>query len=98
MNDSEFDNFLKDARAEKPLPVSFGHEVWQRIETADITLHPHFAGLQSIITALVRPWGAVAAIATMITLGLWLGAATAPRAEHLQMTYAESISPFAQSK
>jgi hypothetical protein len=98
MNDSEFDDFLKDARAGKPLPVSFGHEVWQRIETAEITRRPHFAGLQSIITALVRPWGSVAAIATMITLGLWLGAATAPRAENPKMAYAESISPFAQSE
>jgi hypothetical protein len=91
MTDPEFDNLLKTIRVDVPLPPKFHHEVWQRIETAEN------GRWTSLIAAFVGPWSAVASIAAMVTLGLWLGAMTTPNAKTSQLTYAESISPFAQT-
>ena len=98
MNDSEFDSLLRTTRDDVPLSSRFPHDVWQRIESAEHDSSPQIATFRSVVAALVRPWNAAAGIAAMVAVGLWLGAATAPDAKDLQMAYAESISPFAQSK
>ena len=98
MNDPEFDQLL---RATKNTPLwspSFHQEVWLRIENAETESLPEIAKFPPIISAFERPWGAVAGIAAMVTLGLWLGATTAPETEDPQVAYAESISPFAHTR
>lgn len=97
MNDFEFDGLLRTTREDVPLSSKFHHEVWQRIESAESRRWQHVAEFQPIITAFIGPWSAVASIAAMVTLGLWLGATMVPDAQHSQLTYAESISPFAQA-
>ena len=98
MNDSEFDDLLRKTRNPVLLPPSFRQGVWHRIENADAECPPEVVKFQPIVVAFTRPWGAVAGIAAMVTLGLWLGATTAPEARDAKITYAESISPFAHSK
>lgn len=97
MNDSDFDNLLKSAKADVHLRDSFKQEVWQRIENAETDNSPEIARFQPIIATIARPWSAVASIAAMVTLGLWLGATTTPDAKDAKVAYAESISPFAQA-
>ncbi|MES2437505.1 MAG: hypothetical protein V4584_00470 [Verrucomicrobiota bacterium] len=97
MNDSDFDNLLKSAKADVPLRDSFKQEVWQRIENLETDSSPEIVRFKPIMATITRPWSAVAGIAAMVTLGLWLGATTAPDAKDAKVAYAESISPFAQA-
>ncbi|MEO8614138.1 MAG: hypothetical protein ABI600_03275 [Luteolibacter sp.] len=96
MNDSEFDDLLRMSRDPVLLPPSFQQGVWSRIESADLDDPQEIVKFQPVVVALTRPWSAVASIAAMVTLGLWVGAATAPEARDAKVAYAESISPFAQ--
>lgn len=93
MTDSEFDQFLKSAKGETPLPVSFKQGVWHRIESSDAksTLFRDFMSI------LARPWGAAAGVAATVTLGLLLGSASHPDIKDSKTAYTESISPFAHS-
>jgi hypothetical protein len=96
MKDSEFDDLLRGARGDFPVPASFHREVWNRINEAERSSRQVEPFFQSVIAAFVRPWGAAAGIAAMAVLGLWLGDRTVPDAKDSRMAYAESISPFAQ--
>ncbi len=95
MNDSELDNLLRATCDEVPLPPSFNREVWQRIENAESEVPAEIIIFPPVMNRITRPWGAVAGIAAMVTLGLWLGAATVPETKDAKQAYAESISPFA---
>ncbi len=95
MNDDEFDDFLKTARAETPSPVSFNSGVWRRIESGEAATSRRGVWLESFMVALARPWGALAGVAATVALGLWLGNISLPAARDSKITYAESISPFA---
>ncbi len=97
MNDSEFDQLLRMIVDDHPLPALFNQEVWQRIGSVEADGSSGITRFPPIISTIARPWGAVAGIAAMVTLGLWLGAATAPDSKDAQLVYAESISPFAQA-
>lgn len=97
MNDNEFDDFLKAARVETPLPASFKSGVWRRIESGEAADSRKAAWLEAIMVAIARPWGAVAGVAATVALGLWLGAVSLPASRDTKVTYAESISPFAQA-
>lgn|SRR5688572_5634883 len=96
MNESDFDDLLRSARGTFPLPSTFRHGVWRRIEndTAEVR-RPWYYG---ILAAVARPWGTVAGLAATVSLGLWLGAITAPGEKQAQVAYANSISPFSQSR
>ena len=96
MKDTEFDDLLRKARGEVPLPASFHLEVWNRIHEAESESRQSNPVIQKLVTAFVRPWGAAAGIAAMVTLGLWLGNMTVPDTTGSQVAYAASISPFAQ--
>lgn len=93
MNDSEFDDLLKAAKGDFPLPLSFKQGVWQRIENASApatqSIYPSFFGSQ---------WAAALGIAATVVAGLWLGAVTAPENKDATVVYAESISPFAHAQ
>jgi hypothetical protein len=95
MNDSELDDLLRSARGHVPLPDSFRQRVWHRIETSSVKCWHPFSRLEGIFGFLLRPAGAVLAVASMITFGLWLGAASIPNPAAPKITYVESISPFA---
>lgn len=90
MTDSDFDQFLKTARGEMPLPVSFRQGVWHRIESSDAPS----AWFRDLMSILARPWGAAAGVAATVTLGLWLGVASLPDTKDSKTAYTESISPF----
>lgn len=97
MNDSEFDDLLKTARGDVPLPGSFRQGVWHRIESAALESPRRLRWLHSIVAVFLRPWGAAAGVAATVAAGIWLGAASIPEAKDAKMSYAESISPFAHT-
>lgn len=98
MNDADFENFLKRARADIPVPDSFKLDVWQRINHAAESSAPEATKFQSFIATITRPWGLIAGIAAMVTLGLLLGATTTPDVKSAKTAYAESISPFVHTR
>ena len=98
MKNTDFDDLLRSAREDFPLPPSFHADVWNRIESAEVisskfgTPWPH-----NVISIFARPWAAVSGLAAMVALGLWLGALSIPDNSRTETIYARSISPFAQS-
>ena len=97
MNDSELDDLLRTTREPTLLSPSFRQDVWNRIENMASDSPPEIVKFQPVVVAFARPWGAVAGIAAMVTLGLWLGATRVPDVGDAKLAYAESISPFAQA-
>ncbi len=97
MNDNEFDDFLKSARVETPLPASFKSGVWRRLESGEAANLRGAVWLETFMVAIARPWGAVAGVAATVAIGLWLGAVSMPATRDSKVTYAESISPFAHA-
>lgn len=95
MNDHDFDDLLRSARDEPPLPVTFRQGVWRRIENAQAPVPSPW--YEAVIGLLSRPWGAVTGFAATIALGLWLGAATAPDKQDDQTAYIKSINPFSHT-
>ena len=96
MNDSDFDDFLRTARADVPLPDSFKQDVWDRIGTNKIEPLPGVIWFHALAAELARPWGAAVGIAATVTLGLWLGSTGIRDAKSSEVAYAMSISPFSQ--
>ena len=96
MNDSDFDDFLKTAREETPVPDSFKQEVWNRIGTNKVEPLRGVIWFHAFAAGLARPWGAAAGIAATVTLGLWLGSTGIRDAKNSEVAYAMSISPFSQ--
>lgn len=94
MNDSEFDDLLRTARGEVPLPGSFRQGVWHRIESATAESARGLGWFQDLIAIFARPWAAAAGVAATVAAGLWLGAASIPEPKDAKLAYAESISPF----
>lgn len=90
MNDSEFDDLLKAARGNDPLPHSFKQGVWHRIESAA-------AEPPTVFQALGHQWVAALGVAAMVVAGLWLGEISIPETKDARAAYAESISPFAHA-
>lgn len=95
MNDTEFDDMLRKARGDVPVPGSFRGDVWNRIAAEEPSAS--FAWFRSLVDGFVRPWNVVCGVTATITLGLFLGGLSAPRPADAKMVYAESISPFLQS-
>ena len=95
MNDSEFDDLLRTARGDVPLPGSFRQGVWHRIESGALESPRRLVWLHSMVAAFLRPWGAAVGLAATVAAGIWLGAASIPDAKDAKVAYAESISPFA---
>jgi hypothetical protein len=97
MNDSEFDDLLRTARGNVPLPGSFRQGVWHRIESAGLEPARGFAWFNILVAAFVRPWGAAVGVVATVAAGIWLGAASMPDAKDAKVAYAESINPFAHA-
>lgn len=92
MNDSDFDDFLRSARGGQPLPAAFRQGVWRRVENAQAPVPSPWPW--TVLGLITRPPGAVAGLAAIVALGLWLGAVTAPDQQDDQTAYIESINPF----
>lgn len=95
MNDSDFDDLLRSARGENPLPRTFRQSVWRRIESdAALKAAPWYSRALALVA---RPWAAATGLAATVALGFILGNITAPEDRPTAATYAYSISPFAQT-
>ncbi|MES2659715.1 MAG: hypothetical protein V4689_13945 [Verrucomicrobiota bacterium] len=90
MNDSKFDDLLKSAGGDVPLPDSFNQGVWHRIESAT-------AGPQPFYPSSFLRWATALGMAAMVVAGLWLGTLGIPEAKDARTAYAQSISPFAHA-
>lgn len=97
MNDSEFDDFLRTARADLPLPNSFKQEVWHRIESVEIESPRVVVWFHAFAAGLARPWGAASGIAATVALGLWLGSVSISDTQSTKVAYEKSISPFSHA-
>lgn len=95
MNDSELDELLRVASIDDSVPASFRRRVWTRIECATLRKSQRFGWLETLAVALNRPSGAALAVASMVTLGLWLGNGGISSEIDAKMEYIQSISPFA---
>jgi hypothetical protein len=98
MNDHQFDEFLRTAKNECPLPSSFRQGVWSRIESAPAECGVGGAKWKRLFNVFSQPWGAAAGLAATILLGLWLGAVSAPTPVNAERAYVQSVSPFPLSK
>ena len=96
MNDGDFDQFLREAEPELPIPGGFRSEVWSRIAQAEAaSVKNRWQVLLShLLASFVRPLPATATIAATILLGGWLGSASVPPPADAKLSYAETISPF----
>lgn len=94
MNDSDFDDFLRSARADLPLPDSFKQEVWHRIESVELESPRVVVWFHAFAAGLARPWGAATSIAATVALGLWLGSVSISDTPNTKFAYEKSISPF----
>ena len=98
MKNIDFDDLLRSAGENFPLPPSFHADVWNRIESAEgIPSKLETPWHHNIISMIARPWAAASGFAAMVALGLWLGALSIPDSFRTETAYARSISPFAQS-
>jgi hypothetical protein len=100
MDDTQFDQFLRNNKASAPIsvPASFQREVWQRIEAADESaiLTP-WQWLNQVIAVMTRSLGSAACVAVMIVAGIWLGSLGVNPAEAAKAAYIDSINPLSQS-
>ena len=96
MKDFDFDDLLRTAREELPVPASFKQDVWDRIGNSNNELPQGVIWFQAFATALARPLGAAAGIAASVTVGLWLGSTGIRDSKSSETAYAMSISPFSQ--
>ena len=97
MNDSDFDDFLRTARADLLLPDSFKQKVWHRIESVEIESPRVVVWFNAFAAGLVRPWGAASGIAATVALGLWLGSVSISDTQSTKVAYEKSISPFSHA-
>lgn len=99
MNDSELDQLLKSCDTPPTVPVEFARDVWSRIEAAELTgwkpradrLLARFLGLFAL------PPVAVATCTAMVALGAWLGLQPETSSPSTEVSYIQSVSPFAQN-
>lgn len=97
MNDSDFDDFLRTARADLPLPESFKQEAWRRIESVEMESPQLVVWFLDFAAGLARPWNAAAGIAATVALGLWLGSGSVSDPQNSKAAYEKSISPFSHA-
>ena len=98
-DDGAFDEMLRLAKVEVPLPGAFQSDVWRRIAVdQESTLTARLARiLDPILSLLNRPIAATASVVLMVSAGLWLGSLGAHPGRDGKLAYVESVSPFVQS-
>jgi hypothetical protein len=99
MNDSELDQLLKTCEPPVHAPAGFTRDVWSRIEAAELTGRmPRAAGLlERLLGWFALPPVAVATCAAMVALGAWFGLQPAGSHPSTELSYIQSVSPFAHN-
>lgn len=97
MNDSELDQLLKSCDTPAPVPAGFARDVWSRIEAAELTGWKPRADrlLGRFLGWFALPPVAVATCTAMVVLGAWLGQQPARSNPSTEISYIQSVSPFA---
>ena len=98
-NEAGFDNLLRSARVNVPLPGAFQAEVWRRISQAqEDSLGARWArNWEALLSLLVRPAVAGTAVALMVAAGLFFGSSGQSPSQDGKLAYVESVSPFVQA-
>ncbi len=96
MNDSEFDQRLRDSSLPVAVPATFTRDVWRRVATTDAS------GWWPRAARLIEPWLGILALppvavttcAATVILGAWFGRTPTPTNPTLEVAYIQSVSPF----
>ena len=99
MNDSELDQLLKTCDTSATVPAGFTRDVWSRIEAAELTDWKPRADrmLDRVLGLFALPPVAVATCTAMVVLGAWLGLQPASSNPSTEVSYIQSVSPFAHN-
>jgi hypothetical protein len=99
MNDSELDQILGRAETTVTPDAAFQSEVWRRIEAVEANAwKPRLNHLtERFFNWLALPPVALATCSVMLAAGVWTGLASGNPPPEGEMTYIQSISPFAQT-
>ena len=94
MNDSELDQLLK--RCDRPVatPAGFTRDVWLRIETAELPTG-WLLWTNRLLGWFALPPVALATCTAMVALGAWFGLQPARSNPSTELSYVQSVSPFA---
>ena len=87
---------LKESRLSPPLPPRFRENVWRRIEDREMPDSlGAFAWLDTLVALVLRPRFAYAAVAILMTLGIWLGAHEGSRSarQNAEARYVSAVAP-----
>lgn len=91
-------NLLRDARPTPPLPLDFQAAVWRRIERAQAAHEsaPWAEWLDPIAAWLVQPRLALAGVAAMFLLGIFIGVLQGDNLanDQAKQQYLTAVSPF----
>lgn len=100
MNDSQLDQLLKDACPPVAPPQDFQRDVWLRIAaTETIGWKPRVALiLERFLGVFTLPPVAVATCTAMVALGAWCGLQSDHPTPSGDVTYIQSVSPFAHHR
>ncbi len=95
--DSSFDNFLRTATVELPLPGAFQADVWRRIAVChQASIAVRFScWMEKVFGWLGCPVPAAATLLFMISAGIWFGSQGSEPGENGKFAYVRSVSPFA---
>ena len=92
MNDNELDQLLKSCDTPATVPAGFNRDVWARIGAAEL---PPNRLLDRLFGWFALPPVAVATCTAMVILGAWLGLQPAHSNPSTELSYIQSVSPFA---
>lgn len=97
MNDSELDQLLKDSHSPAAVPPGFTRDVWSRIEAAELAGPEPRANhlLDRLLGWFALTPVALSTCAAMVALGAWLGLQPARSNPSTELSYIQSVSPFA---
>jgi len=98
MNDSELDQLLKNCDTPVTTPAGFSRDVWLRIEATELS--PAWKPradrlLERVLGWFALPPVAVATCTAMVALGTWFGLQPARSNPSTELSYIQSVSPFA---
>jgi hypothetical protein len=99
MNDSELDQLLKAAGTPAQPAAGFQRDVWFRIQAAETNgWKPRLDGiLERFLGLFALPPVAIATCAVMVLGGAWFGLESGKSNPTGELSYVQSISPFAQT-
>lgn len=100
MNDSELDRLLESAHTTVTPHAGFQRAVWLRIESAEAKAwNPRLNQIaERFFNWLALPPVALATCSVMLAAGIWSGLESGNPAPQGEMTYVQSISPFAHTQ